>query len=317
MAGKTISDTKGTESVSPLFLRSHDSNMKSLEQAVAGIAPTDLPVLIAGENGSGRRTLALHIHQLSARHAEPFRQFSCATLAPEQFRADRTLIAAPASSGDTGGTIYLHEITELSSAAQLKLLQALVSVSAGAPRLIACTRRSLEKSTSEGRFLEELYHRINGVCLRIPPLRQRSADIPGFVDHFLNLYSELFHQPRPQLSSATTRLLNEYSWPGNLRELENIIRTIVATGSQDVASALVKFSESMERKQNSDLAPLKTVARAASLQAQRELILQALSRTRWNRKQAAEQLQISYKALLYKLKEVGLADSDEKKGLTP
>jgi two-component system, NtrC family, response regulator AtoC len=312
----TKSETGPPESSgSPQFLHSCDSAMKSLEQALAGIAATELPVLIAGESGAGRRTLALHIHDLSGRRSEPFRQFSCANLIPEQFHPNKSLISTlpPDRAGQAGGTVYLHEITELSSASQLKLLQSLLGANSAAPRLIACTRRSLEKSTSEGHFLEDLYHRLNGVCLRVPPLRLRRDDIPAFIEHFLTVYSGLFQQPRPELTTMTMRVLHDYAWPGNLRELENIIRTIVATGNQDVASALVRFSESMERKQNNDLVPLKTVARAASLQAQRELILKALSRTRWNRKQAAEQLQISYKALLYKLKEVGLADSDERK----
>jgi two-component system response regulator AtoC len=156
---------------------------------------------------------------------------------------------------------------------------------------------------------EDLYYRISGVCLRLPPLRQRREDIPILVEHFLRKFAEEFQRPVPVLSEETHRLFQEYSWPGNVRELENAAKAIVALGDEAVAmGGLRAMLMRADHGSNGSRVSLKQAARAASREAEKEIILKALTRTRWNRRRAAQDLQISYKALLYKLKQMGCSE---------
>jgi len=177
------------------------------------------------------------------------------------------------------------------------------------PRVVALTQRNLENDIRAGRFREDLYYRLAGVCLRVPPLRHRREDIPVLTDFFLHKYSALFGRPEPGLSEKTRQFIAEYSWPGNVRELEAAVKTIAAIGDDRIAMTALR-SSSLNGSANhyEEGTSLKEAARAASRQAERELILRVLSRTRWNRKRAAEELRISYKALLYKLKQIGVDD---------
>jgi len=147
------------------------------------------------------------------------------------------------------------------------------------------------------------------VCLRIPPLRQRKEDIAHLLTFFLQRYSEAYHRPVPVLSPATHKLFVEHSWPGNLPELEAAVRAIVAVGNESVAmGGLRSLLTRGDNRSNGEKTSLKEASRAASREAERELILKVLTRTRWNRRRAAQELQISYKALLYKLKQIGYGE---------
>jgi len=160
-----------------------------------------------------------------------------------------------------------------------------------------------------GRLREDLYYRISGVCLRLPPLRQRREDIPLLMDHFLQKSAQDFRRPIPGLSPETQQLFQDYSWPGNLRELEHAAKALVALGDETIAmGGLRSLLRKPDHAGNGIRISLKQVARAASREAEKELILKALTRTRWNRRRAAEELQISYKALLYKLKQIGCSE---------
>jgi two-component system response regulator AtoC len=160
-----------------------------------------------------------------------------------------------------------------------------------------------------GRLREDLYYRISGVCLRLPPLRQRREDIPLLVEHFLAKYARDFRRPVPRLSAEAQRLFRDYSWPGNVRELENAAKAVVALGDEDIAmGGLRALLSRTDASGNGTQVSLKQVARAASRLAERELILRVLTRTRWNRRRAAQELQISYKALLYKMKQIGCSE---------
>jgi len=175
-----------------------------------------------------------------------------------------------------------------------------------------------------GRFREELYYRINGVHLRLPPLRDRKEDIPALLEFFFQKYTSLFERPEPTISESTMSLLLRHSWPGNIRELENVARKIVALGDEHLAThdltaehAAKAPDPSLAASKNSEpgisqvpSGSLKEAARAASRVAERAMILNQLERTHWNRKRAARELQISYKALLYKLKQLGLDGSN-------
>ena len=178
-------------------------------------------------------------------------------------------------------------------------------------RLICGSVRDLEAEVRSGRFREDLYYRISGVCLRLPPLRQRKEDIADLMSHFLAKYAEDFHRPIPVLSTDTQQLFHDYAWPGNIRELEDAAKAIVALGDEAVAmGGLRAMLMKSERSVGEERISLKQAARAASREAEKELILKVLTRTRWNRRRAAQQLQISYKALLYKLKQIGGAEME-------
>ena len=297
--------------------------MRSMERLIAGIAPTDIPVVLSGESGTGKEVVALELHRRSSRRDEPFFKCRCGTVSAEQLSLH--LIPAERNGETSGGTIFLDEVNQLDPPSQSALLQALPDGSQvqrrfTRARVISATTKDLEEEMREGRFRRELYYRLNGVCLRLPPLRERKEDIPVLLDAFLKKYASLFSLREPKLSSVTADLLLQHSWPGNVRELENFARKFVALRNEQLALSDLapgRWGASQNpTKQVSVLSghriqSLKEASREASRRAERELILEVLQRTRWNRKQAARELQISYKAMLYKLKYLGL-DSDNK-----
>ena len=296
-----------------LFVNPVSAAMRELERIIPEIASTDIPVLIVGESGSGKEAIAHQIHQLSIRSNAPFAKLVCATVTPQVAEKilcfDDTLEVV--ESLLNAGTIFLDEISDLDLEVQPRLLHILPdgeTVMAGhglRARIISSTAQSLQEEIRQGHFRKELYYRLNGVCLRLPPLRQRREDIPLLVEFFLVKYAALLNRPKPSLTTQTLERLARYHWPGNIRQLEYAIKTVVALGDGD--QALRDLDENgfgFEDGEPQRLS-LKQTARAASRQAEREMILKALERTRWNRKKAARELRISYKALLYKLKQIG------------
>jgi DNA-binding NtrC family response regulator len=216
------------------------------------------------------------------------------------------------------GTLFFDEIAELDSGCQRILLNLLPdSVAAQRPqvitaRVISTTNRNLEDDIRSAHFRSELYYRINGVCLRLPPLRERKEDIAPLVESLITKHAAQLQRPRVSLSERTMGKLLDHPWPGNIRELENVVKEIMALGDEDLAMSMMSEAAAAPREMN-PAAPrysLKAAARAASRGAERELILKALAHTRWNRKRAAQELQISYKSLLYKLKQIGFPDSE-------
>jgi two-component system response regulator AtoC len=183
------------------------------------------------------------------------------------------------------------------------------------PRIVSCSARDLESDVHEGKFRSELFYRVSGVCVHLPPLRQRRDDIPVLVRHFLGKYARVFHRAEMTLSDRVMRLLAEHPWPGNIRQLENVVKRIVALENEELGIVDLKVSPMLSSLSHAAIvAPsrsLKAASRAASRQAERELILQTLERTHWNRKRAAEALQISYKSLLFKLKQIQGPESEE------
>lgn len=287
--------------------------MHAVEQTIADIAGTDIPVLIEGESGTGKGALAMRIHQLSGRSRESFVKLNCASLTPEFFSGrSRGTNGRNASVWLAGGTLFLDEVGELNSLCQPQLLCALpdgdVAKAGRGLRVIASTARNLDRERREGRFREDLYYRISGVCLRLPPLRQRKEDIPALMDFFLTKYAPPSGREKPAVSAAAMKLLVQHSWPGNIRELEYTVQKLLAFGDEKAALAdLHNVAKDVAGDVGGgESLSLKQAARAASRQAERELILKVLSQTRWNRKRAAQELRISYKALLYKMKQIGL-----------
>lgn len=292
-----------------VFIGGESPAMQALERVIADIARTNIPVLLTGDSGTGKEIVAAHIHRQSQRAAQPFVKIVCATVVAGDLSGKQN------GNGSSAGTLLLDEISELDPACQTKLLHVLPDQTAepgNGPRIISSARKNLEEEIQAGRFREELYYRINGVCLRLPPLRQRREDVPALAEYFLQKYSALFSRPRPQLAAHTVRILQDHAWPGNVRELENVMRKLVALGDEGIALADLGNGNGPAEQPGGNGhggLSLKEAARAASRQAERELILKVLGRTRWNRKRAAQELRISYKALLYKLKQIGLEDS--------
>jgi len=286
------------------FVEGLSASMRPVEAIIRELSQSEVPVLLLAESGAGKHATARRIHEMSRRSAQPFRWFQCSSLKSED------LELADDGDGTSGaGTIFLEELAELNATSQSHLRDVLLR-SGKKPhgcsaRLICGSARDLEVEVKIGRLREDLYYRISGVCLRLPPLRQRKEDIPLLTAHFLRKYAEEFRRPAPALSAEMQRLFEEYSWPGNLRELESAVRVLVALGDERLAMGGLRALLRQPQAGNGGGMSLKAASRAASHEAEKELILKVLTRTRWNRRRAAEELQISYKALLYKLKQIG------------
>lgn len=284
--------------------------MRGLQRIVQDVAESDVPVLIVGEAGCGKRMVATQIHALSQRRAESFLEIPGSQLTSEMLRRAHAALQSAGECELSCGTLFIREIGDIAIAAQSHFVHMFFGSETfpNMPRLIASTRRNLEQEIHNGAFREDLYYRISSVCLRVPPLRHRREDIASLAESFLAKYSELFGRPKPNLAPSTWRFLLEHPWPENVRDLENAFKTLVAIEDERIALAALRSSALTGKSRNgrSERMSLKEAARVASREAERELILKVLSRTRWNRKRAAEELKISYKALLYKLKQIGL-----------
>lgn len=293
--------------------------MHMLENIIGELASTDIPVLLVGESGTGKEMLATRVHQLSTHAEEPLRRIPCASVNPAMLSAELGLNGNGTATPTVMGTVFFDEISELDSACQRYLLGVLPDGDGYArrgmakARVVSTTNKNLDEEMRAGRFRSELYYRLNGVCLRVPALRDRKEDIPSLVESFVRKHASQLARPRPHVSLRTLEIFQNYSWPGNIRELENMVKKIVALGDENLAAMELATPASeprVERAAEARSYSLKAAARAASREAERELIMKALTRTRWNRKRAAQELRISYKSLLYKLKQICFEDSE-------
>ena len=282
-----------------IWIESVSAGMRTVEAMIRELSQNDVPMLVVAEHGSGKAAVAARIHSLSRRAAEPFHVY-------QGHEASEEILAA---RDGQGGTVYLQEVGDLTATAQKELVRQIglsVAEQRRVPRYICGTSRELEPEVKAGKFREDLYYGISGVCLRLPPLRQRKEDIPVLRDWFLSTAARDFCRAVPVLSPETQNFFLEYNWPGNIRELKDAARAIVGLGDETLAmGGLRSLLRRVDRGGNGEKISLKDAARAASREAEREIILQVLTRTRWNRRRAAQELQISYKALLYKLKQIG------------
>ena len=311
----------GALSTGAEFVVSLSPALLTIEGIIREIAPTNIPVLLVGESGTGKEVLAQRIHALSSRSQEPLVKIACAAVNSERLASELSLRSdGRFHNSNRPGTVVFDEISELDALSQKTLVYALpdgdMRPRAGVLgcRVVSITSRKLDEEMRAGRFRSELYYRLNGVCLRLPPLRERKEDIPVLSEFFLEKHAAQLGRPRVPLSVRSIRAFMDHNWPGNIRELENAVKNIVALGDEQLAlSSLASTPTASPRPSvatESRTRSLKVAARAASREAERELILKALERTRWNRKRAAQELQISYKSLLYKLKQIGMPDSE-------
>lgn len=264
-------------------------------RAIIDVAQGDFPVLIAGEPGVGKSAIAAEIHRQSRYANEPYVEISAAECTA------RLLI----SGFSTPGTIYLCDVAELSSSLQNLIVAHYFQGKGLRGRLLCGTSFELIEQVKSRRMREDLYHLISTVTLRISPLRFRRADILPISERLLTQYSKQFDRPKPFMGKEITEYLLGHTWPGNLAELETAIKTFVIIGDRSISLQALKAASPAGRhcglhRQVS----LKTAARAASTEVERHLISEALVATGGNRKRAADELGISYKALLYKLKQV-------------
>jgi len=306
------------------FVYGHSSAIQSLNAIIGEIARTEIPVLLMGESGTGKEVYGRLIHRLSKRSHTPLKKLSCRALEPGELLAPLRCVSNEGAEGPEEDlrTVFLDGIDELDVPCQNVLLSVLPDGDSGqnghrGARLIASTSRDLEKETELGRFRRELYFRINGVCLRLPPLSDRTEDILPLMDHFLKKYAAELGHDVPVLSDKEMEFLGRYRWPGNVRELGNLARRIVLLGNSFRAIEELRALRPLVQTEADEprAMSLRVAVRAASRQTERDLISKALERTHWNRKRAAQELQISYKSLLYKIKQTGLEGNQRGEGL--
>jgi len=307
------------------FVYGYSPAIQKLNAMVGEIARTNIPVLLMGESGTGKEVYGRLIHRLSPNCHLPLKKLSCRALEAGEFLARLRSDLKGNVEGPEDGlrTLFLDEIDELDLECQKVLLSLLPDGDSdengnSRVRLIASTSRNLDKEIESGRFRRELYFRINGVCLRLPPLRERREDIPLLTEHFLAKHAAELGRTMPVMTDEELEFLGVQDWPGNIRELENLARKIALLGDNgrviDELREMPKQEPALPEDRRS--LSLKVAARAASRRAERDLISKALERTHWNRKRAAQELQISYKSLLYKIKQTGLEGKQGGTGVT-
>jgi transcriptional regulator with PAS, ATPase and Fis domain len=335
--------------------------MREVRDLIERVADTDVTVLVRGESGTGKELVARALHRSSPRRDRTFVKVNCAALPSELLESELFGFERGAFTGAiqqkpgkfefaSQGPMFLDEISEMHTSLQAKLLQVLqegefsrlggredVKVDV---RIVAATNRDLEAAVANGTFREDLFFRLNVVCITLPPLRQRRDEIGLLTDLFLRQYAEHYNKPHITLSDATMCLFQRHQWPGNVRELENLIkRAVVLGGDESIRRELAATLESrtaapgpipvlqwptVSRSPSPPPAvlaeaataaaefavagsgSLKDISRQAARSAERELISRTLQQTRWNRREAASILGISYKALLYKIKDAEL-----------
>ncbi|MBW2400260.1 MAG: sigma-54-dependent Fis family transcriptional regulator [Deltaproteobacteria bacterium] len=317
--------------------------MQRIQGVLERVAETDVTILIHGESGVGKEIVARASHEISPRATKPFVKVNCAALPDELLESELFGYEKGAFTGAVsrkhgkfeaadGGTMFLDEIGEMTAPLQAKLLQVLqdsVFTRIGANtetqvdvRVVCATNRRLADMVREGGFREDLFFRLNVVNVEIPPLRERREEIPDLVEHFLQRFSLRYGKHRVRVSDQLMQAFDEYPFPGNVRELENMIKRVIVLESESSvlegirqsrgpaatgSSALRDLFEEVE--QTAGEIPLREVGRRASYEAEREVIEHMLHRTNWNRKQAARLLGVSYKTLLQKIRGCGLEPS--------
>jgi two-component system, NtrC family, response regulator AtoC len=293
-------------------------------------ALTEVPVLITGESGTGKDLAARLLHDLSARRAQNFLKVSCPAIPNQLFESElfrhegRAFTGARESKAGeceqtNGGTLFLDEIGELDLSLQPKLLHALqdfrvarlgaVAERAIAFRLVCASSRDLEFEVSKGRFRSDLFYRINVLRIQMPSLRERASDVPLLLSHFIQTYAGRFGGSPPPLSYSFMKSLESYHWPGNIRELENMVKRYVVLGGEEYLRPNLAQGHEFDPPVSDAIdltTPLRVQTKRAVQHLERNIILGMLEANKWNRRKTARSLDISYRTLLYKIKEVGL-----------
>jgi two-component system, NtrC family, response regulator AtoC len=326
--------------------------MAEIRNTVEKVAGTDVTVLIRGESGVGKEVIARLLFEYSRRRQKPFIKVNCAAIPHDLLESELFGYEAGAFTGATRdkpgkfelanhGTLFLDEIAEMHPMLQAKLLHVLQDGTfsrLGAKRdvavdvrVVCATNKLLEERVRDGLFREDLLYRINVVTIFLPPLRERRDEIPMLTDYLLRKYAIQYGRPLRRFSPEVSQRMTQYDWPGNIRELENLCKRFVIVGSEtqilrelsshglaDTAPAVVLSSPQQAITNQSttvgsatDLSLLE-VGRRAAWEAERRAIQQMLESTHWNRREASRRLQVSYKALLNKIKQMQLEENASK-----
>lgn len=321
----------GGREIPERILFGHSRRMMDVRAQIEKAAQTNVPVLIVGEVGTGKEVIARHIHSQSQRRSGSFVRINCpgipgALLESELFGYERGSFtgAFEAKAGlvesASGGSLFLDSIGELEFELQPKFLQFLQDgqftriggqeTLRSDVRILSAASRRLEAEVELGHFREDLLYRINVITIELPPLRDRRRDIPQLVDFFLVVFSKEFRRtPRP-IRASTRNLLVASDWPGNIRQLENVIkRYVIFDNEESIHANVCGLAPLALNTPTGTMQPmsLKQVTQRAKKEIERNVILETLSANHWNRKRTAEALNVSYRALLYKMKESGLS----------
>jgi len=331
----TVSDDVEIENLEDdLFFLAASPQMKQIRAQVSLVAKVDVPVLLLGESGVGKEILARLIHKMSIRAHRPLLKVNCAALPADLLESELFGYEAGAFTGASRakpgkfeqcnkGTILLDEIGEMSAPLQAKLLHVLQDGSFSRlggranvtvdVRVLAATNINIQEAIANKTLREDLYYRLNAFTMQIPPLRERREEIPLLLKHFMNRLSERYAHPPLSYSERLMRSCMQYHWPGNLRELGNFVKRYLVLQDEEMAISELEAKgkgilSGMSNGSGGTSADalqggLKTLVRGLKDEAELRAIEQALTATKWNRKLAAARLNISYKALLYKIKQ--------------
>ena len=327
-------DTHLAQNLPPLdILFGKTPAMQAVRTKLERVAETDVPVLLQGESGTGKEICVRLLHSLSLRAKGSLVKVSCPAIPHSLLETELFGYEKGAFTGAQtmklgrveqahNGTLFLDEVGALDLGVQSKLLQVLQDgtfTRVGGhesrsiqTRLVSAANTDLRTQVEEGTFRLDFLFRINAVTVNLPSLRQRIQDLPILIDYFIEHYARVFHHTPELLSKSAMRLMQSYHWPGNIRQLENLIRSYVLIGSEE---ALV--AELMPEEQRggitteidlSEPVSLKRITKKATQDLERQIILKVLQANSWNRQKTAKWLQISYRSLLYKLSEVGMPE---------
>src|SRR6202022_2517184 len=337
--GKNQQNLRGDveELYDDVFFVAASPAMRKIRSQAALVANVDIPVLMLGESGTGKEVVARLIHKLSPRAHRTFLKVNCAAVPADLLESELFGYEAGAFTGANHakpgkfelcnrGTILLDEIGEMPPLLQAKLLHVLQdqtfsrlgsrSIIKVDVRILAATNINIPEALATKRLREDLYYRLNAFTMQIPPLRDRKEEIPILLKHSMSRMAERYARAPLPLSPALLQACQNHSWPGNLRELNNFLKRYLILGDEKLA-----VTELLPRNDGTGGGPddasarpgdsggLKSLARTAKDEAEAQAITQALEQTNWNRKQAASILQISYKALLYKIRQYGIAEA--------
>ena len=304
--------------------------LREVRQKLERVAGANISILITGESGTGKDIIARLLHLYSPWSSGPFVKVNCPAIPGSLLESELFGYEKGAFTGAIGnkpgrvemahrGTLFLDEISELDPSLQAKLLQLLqdgqfsrigsqedkkVEV-----RVVSATNRDLHQEIDVGNFRHDLFYRVAAMVIHVPALRERAVDIPLICEYLLQYYNDKLNGRAPMLRPALLAKMQRYSWPGNIRQLENLIKRYVVMGTDDViVSELVQNSDRDTIPDFTFDGPvsLKKLTRQTVRKIEARIILGALHANNWNRKKAARALGISYRALLYKLKEVGI-----------
>jgi len=318
------------------------AEMQVIRRKLEMVAKTNVAVLVQGESGTGKELCARLIHGSSERLAGELVKVSCPAIPQglietELFGYEKGAFTGAHSTKRGrleqahGGTLFLDEVGSLDIDVQSKLLQVLQDgsfmrvggheIRTIRTRVVSVANRDLRDQVADGSFRLDFLYRINAVTIQMPPLRQRTDDLPQLVDYLIGQHAQAFRVNPAPLSRNVMRLMQRYDWPGNIRQLDNLIRSYVLMGSEDALVAELVQEERPTTRAAADVdvsqpISLKVVTKKATHELERQIILKVLKANNWNRQKTAKWLKISYRSLLYKLNDVSAASGLELNGGT-